>query len=187
MRSPMRCGKPALGMALSGMLAAAASSRSTGSRSCGPIVQFAPTACTSSAFNFSQASAGRVPPNVVPSSEYVSCATTGSRENERIASIAAINSSRSLKVSRMKKSTPRSSRAAACSRKIDSISSPAECLHLLADSQRPNRAGEKNFVPRRFAGLARDFHAAMNHFRRRDRPVRRRRACGDSRRTCSSR
>ena len=72
-----------------------------------------------------QASSGRFPVKVVPSSEKVTFATTGNFENDRIASIATSNSSTSLNVSSMNRSTPRSSSAPACSRKIAKISSGA--------------------------------------------------------------
>ena len=37
-------------------------------------------------------------------------------------------------------------------------------LHLLANAQRADRAGQKNFVAGGFAGLAGDFYAAMDQF-----------------------
>src|SRR5205085_1590094 len=81
-------GKPALGMALMRMSSTAASSCKIGSKACGPSVQFAPITWTFLFFSCLAASVGRMSPCVVPSSEYVSCATMGKPENERMASTA---------------------------------------------------------------------------------------------------
>src|SRR5579863_1996258 len=89
MRSPSRLGNPALGMPLMQQLGVFESSCRIGSSDCGPSVQFAPITWTFLSFKREAARKGRTSPNVVPSSEYVSCATIGRLENERIASMAS--------------------------------------------------------------------------------------------------
>ena len=58
------------------------------------------------------------------------------------------------------RSTPRSSSAAACSRKMSTISSSAAFADLPQRSQRPDGTRNEHFVFRGFASFSRDFHAA---------------------------
>ena len=91
MRSPIRCGKPALGMAESGTRRIRENSRSDRNQELRPD-----GAIGADGLNIfpsiSPTRRGRPPPKVVPSCEKVICATMGSREKERMASMAARSS-----------------------------------------------------------------------------------------------
>ena len=95
----------------------------------GPTAQFTPMMV---APRFSSSGANRsggVPSSVLPSSSVVICAMIGRLDTERTASIAAPISFRSRNVSRMKRSTPPSTSACACSRKYSRASSTPVLPH----------------------------------------------------------
>ena len=137
MRSPTRLGNPTLGIADNGTPPSGAHSSITPSRSCGPMVQFAPMAWTSFSLTFSHTSWGRMPPSVRPSSENVISATIGNLENERMASMASNSSSKSPNVSSKKRSPPRSSIAAACSRKMSRTTAGGKGVTCRAEPRGP--------------------------------------------------
>ena len=122
-------GWPALGCADSLRVVTAAMRSIVSSIGAGPTAQLTPMIVaprfSSSGANFS----GGVPSSVLPSSSVDICATIGRSDTLRTASIAAPISFRSRNVSRMKRSTPPSANACACSRKYSRASSTPVLPH----------------------------------------------------------
>ena len=119
MRPCTTLGYPALGMTESGTGIEAGSFAKMSWVSCGPRVQFIPTASAPAMASVASACAADSPKAVRPSARNVISATIGiAVERPRTARTASAASSRLPKVSSRMRSTPPSRRARACSSKI---------------------------------------------------------------------
>ena len=123
LRPSMSRGLPALGWAESGTSHTADRRSTVSSIGAGPTLQFTPTTSAPRAARAGPNCSGGVPSRLLPSSSVVTRATIGRVHTARAASTAAAASFQSRKVSRMRRSTPPSTSAAACSRKYSRASS----------------------------------------------------------------
>jgi hypothetical protein len=117
LRPSMSRGRPALGCADSLRGVALASRSIVSSIGAGPTLQLTPISVAPRASSAGPNSSGGVPSRLLPSSSVVICATIGRSVSDRTAAMAAPISLTSRNVSRMNRSTPPSSNAAACSLK----------------------------------------------------------------------
>ena len=123
LRPSMSRGFPAFGCAESRSVVAAAIRSIVSSIGAGPTEQLTPMSVAPRRSSSGAKRSGGVPSSVLPSSSVVICATTGRSVTLRTAAMAAPISFTSRNVSRMKRSTPPSRSACACSRKYSSASS----------------------------------------------------------------
>ena len=143
---------------------AAAIASSASAHASGPPPQLTPTTSAPAATSAAAAIAGRVPSGSASSSPNVSWATIGRSAARRASSTASRRWSRSENVSKMKRSTPPSSRPSSCSRTAARISESGRCsssrvgapsgpIEPATQASRPatSRASRASWAPRRLS------------------------------------